>query len=201
MADTTYFRPESTLGRPVRDLLDNEVKERLALLEVQLNTDRDDKDANTAALTSLTTELAKVAAGDMEYTADQAITNNTAFDLFTVPVADENGVCLLVEACVFVDDGTDHQMVALSATIVAVNKGGTVSATVAEREDDEVLAESSGGSTLTLAIAAAEGADNVLDVSITANSSLTPTTIQVSWRATVLGSSAGVAITKVNADA
>lgn len=144
-------------------------------------------------------ELQQGVLGDLLQTKAQAFTDNTAFDMFTIPVPDENGVCVEVSLVVFFDDGTDHQVAALKCIVAAVNKGGTVTATVAELPDDEVTALSAG--TLTLAIAAAEGADNVLDVSFTANSSLTPTTANCYWKAEVLLSTNGDSLTAVNADA
>lgn len=148
--------------------------------------------------TSLETEQAKILMGDVEYTADQAITDNTAFDLCTIPVPDENAVCVEVRAAIYVDDGTNHQCISILAHVKAVNKAGSITAVVTEGIAD-VVAASSG--TLTLAVAAAEGADNVLDISITANSSLTPTTMTVSWQAKVLLSSNGDGLTAVNANA
>lgn len=198
MADTTYFDP-TTNGRPSRDLLKQEVRNRLQALELQLNTDRTNLGTAESNVTALQTEQAKLVGGDIEYKAGQDLTDATAFDLCTIPVPDENGVVVEVEATVFADDGTDHQIVSLKATIAAVNQGGTITAVVGEHEDDEILAAS--GGTFTLAFAAAEGADNVLDISITANSSLTPTTFKVWWRARVRASTNGDGLTQVNMDA
>jgi hypothetical protein len=189
MADTSLFQ-QSALGRPVRDLLDTEVKESLSTLETQLNTDRSNLDI-----------VLPVAAGKTGiYTDNQAVTDGTAFDLFTCPIADEQGVCIEVRVAGYIDDGTDHQMISLVFHVNAVNKGGTVTAVVTEALAD-VVAASSG--TLTLAGAAAEGAANVLDVSVTLTSSLTSTTSQISWEARVIGASAAASkvLTAVNADA
>jgi len=194
MADTTYFQPESTLGRPVRDLLDNEIKERLALLEAVLNADRVIADA-------VETKLGQFSdAGNPLSTQSQALTDNTAFDLFTFPLADEQGACWEVRATIYADDGTDHQMISLLFHVNAINQGGTVTAVVTEGIADVVAAS---GGTLTLAGAAAEGDANIVDVSITANSSLTPTTLTVDWEARCIGSSAAASRvgTKVNANA
>jgi acyl-coenzyme A thioesterase PaaI-like protein len=187
MADTTLFTPG---GRQVNDLSPREVKERLQSLEGTLNTDRGQLDG-VAALQTL---------GDAIATRNQAVTNNTAFDLFTFPLADEQGACWEVRVTGFVDDGTDHQQISLLFHVKAVNKGGTVSASVTEGIAD-VIAGAVG--TLTLVGAAAEGAANIVDVSITLNSSLTPTTIQICWEARCIGSSDALANvgTKVNADA
>lgn len=191
MADTVFFDP-TTLGRPVKDLLRQEVRQKMHLLELQLNTDRDTALTDVPALQ---TEQAKIVAGDVEYTGGQDITDNTAFDLFTIPVPDEAGVVVEVVASVFVDDGTDHQVISLHAHIKAVNKGGSLTAVVTELLADLVAASSG---TLTLAFAAAEGDDNILNVSITADSSLTPSTMEVDWVARVIR---GGAITPVNDDA
>jgi len=164
------------------------MKTRTRTLEIQLNADR------TAGLAA-TTELARASADDRAFSGDNDLTDNAAFDLFTIPVADEAGVCIKVDVCVFCDDGTDHQMIPISVLVSAVNKGGTVTATVTELAADAVAASAG---TLTLAVAAAEGAANILDVYITANTSLTPTTFTCSWLATVLH---GGTVTAVNANA
>lgn len=146
--------------------------------------------------TSLETEQAKLLGGDFEYSADNTFTDNTAFDLFTVPVAQGSGVALEVVVAVFMSDGTDHQVITLPVHVKAVNKAGTITAVVTELIGDLVAASSG---TLTLAVAAAEGADDVLDVSMTAVGSLTETVLKVSWKARVIYG--GVAITAVNANA
>ena len=187
MADTTLFNADS-LGRPVKDLLDYEVKENLSTLEAQLNADRTAGLANTAQRTASVPN-------DEQNTAGQTLTTATAFDLFTIPVPDESGVCVEVRASIFVDDGTDHQIISCLWHVNAVNKGGTVTAVVTEGIAD-VVAASSG--TLTLVPAAGEGAANILDVSVTGTTSLTPTTFEIDWQANVIR---GGTITKVNANA
>ena len=171
---------------------DRTVREKLTEVITELAAQEAIGDANT-------TEIANVVMGDVAYTNAQTLTDNTAFDLCTIPVPDENGVCVKVEAAVFADDGTDHQIISILAHVNAVNKGGTVTAVVTEGIAD-VVADSASG-TLTLAVAAAEGDANILDISVTANSSLTPTTFKISWKATVIYSTNGDSLTKVNANA
>ena len=152
-------------------------------------------DTAQATLAAQGVQQDKIVPNDIENTANQALTDNTAFDLFTIPVPDESGVVIEVRASIFCDDGTDHQAISILAHICAVNKGGTVTAVVTEGIAD-VVAASSG--TLTLVVAAAEGDANILDVSVTANTSLTPSTFVIDWQATVIR---GGALTKVNANA
>ena len=190
MADTTLYGPHSTTARFPKDLRPLEMKNKAREMEVQLNLDR-------AAGLAATAELVEISGAESAYSGDNAFTDNVAFDLFTLPLAAAEGVAIEVVVSVFQSDGTDHQVITVPALIKAVNKAGTFTVVVTE-EIGDLVAASSG--TLTLVLAAAEGAANVLDVSMTANTSLTATVSEVSWTARVIAGGASALITKVNAD-
>ena len=194
MAAQTFFDP-TTLARPVKDLQRIELRNKLRDQEVVLNADRVIADANE-------TKLGQYAdAGAHLSTQNQTLTDNTAFDLFTFPLAALAGACWEVRATVYATDaGGDISMISILFHVNAVNKAGTVVAVVTEGVAD-VVADSASG-TLTLAGAAAEGTANLVDVSVLSVSSMTTNVFKIDWEARCIGASAAASRvgTKVNAN-
>jgi hypothetical protein len=124
------------------------------------------------------------------------VTDGTAFSLFTIPIALNTAISLILRYCYGGSDGTDTQVESGTIHINSVNKAGTLT-TVLTIVSDNGLAASSG--TLAITIAAAEGVANVLLVQGTFDSSLTLTSNFLSYNVQVLHA-ADPTITVVNAD-
>jgi hypothetical protein len=174
MADTTLFGPEATLGRPPRDILESELKNKIRALEVQLNTDR--------AFLDTQREQSPLS-GYKLFSGQNPLTDATSFDLFTIPIAALGRVAVRVLLAVASGDGTDMVCEMQTFDVAAVNKAGTVTAVVTVVSENGLAA--SGSKTLGVTAAAAEDTADLLFVSITADPNITPTDLVVSWEATV----------------
>ncbi len=134
---------------------------------------------------ALSTGLASATSGTTAQTAVQrqiiggfkVLTNNSAIALVNATVATETAVGGIIEYTIEVTNGTDMQADSGSVYYTAVNKGGTVTATITNPNGETsgtnfIQALSSGTLAVTWAISAATPAV----ISINANSSLTPST-------------------------
>lgn len=77
-------------------------------------------------------------------------------------------------------DGTDFQVRSGITTLAVANKGGVYSTTITDVAANQAFAETAAGSTLAVTWAVTTGA-SLINVQVTANSSLTPTVLRVSY--------------------
>lgn len=116
------------------------------------------------------------------------LTESSATLFANIAIAAAKYVGAKLVCTVFASDATDHQSLTSDVAIQAVNKGGTVTATVTQV--DSTTAASSGTLTATYTVVAN---GNGVDIKCNAVSSLTQTTLSVKWSIVSLNSNdAGV---------
>jgi len=103
-------------------------------------------------------------------------TNNSAQTIMTATVASGSVAGGLIKYCVHMDNATDFQVSCGTVTYALVNKAGTVTAGTMT-----AAVTSSALSTGTLTVTWAASAATPSNIQVTANSSITPTVMQISW--------------------
>lgn len=143
------------------------------------------------------TGLAKAQIQRYSRASSTATADNAASDAFIAPsplnLADNSAATVFTVAlaagayagCTFAwtvesSDGTDFQVRSGLTTLAAANKGGVYSTTITDVAANQAFAETAAGSTLAVSWAVTTGA-SIINVQVTANSSLTPTTLRVSY--------------------
>lgn len=110
------------------------------------------------------------------------LTSATATTLFTVTVGTASYIGITVDATVFASDSTDHQALHSVVNISAVNKAGTITATVTQV--DGTVAASAG--TLTpVTYTVTDNGSGVMALKVAATSSLTETVLRGKWQARI----------------
>lgn len=125
-------------------------------------------------------------AGRFEGGVTVDLTAGAATKFLSIALAQGSGIGLMVNYRIYATDGTDFQVRSGRVYISAVNKAGTVTG-VASVAGTEAFAESAGASTLTNTFTAVEGTADVLDLKANAASSLTETTLNITFTVEVLG--------------
>lgn len=155
-------------------------------------------DAAQAAITTLQSEVAALETGSNDYDPvrqmNKAITDNTSFDMFSIACADLTGYSLILEVSVLAKDAADTQTETHVILLNGVNKDGTLTMVETVIKEDGLAAS---GGTLAIAVASTDDT-NVATYSITANSSLTPTTMTISYQIRVLHTSGTITIINAN---
>lgn len=113
------------------------------------------------------------------YGGEKSLTESTATTVLNIALASGKylGGCLTVTTCA--DDGTDFQSLSEVFSFSAINKGGTVTATIQGTPGSSTTAASAGTLTTTWTIAAN---GNSVDIKNNAVSSLTQTNLKVTYQ-------------------
>lgn len=111
--------------------------------------------------------------------ARKTIVDGAATALFNVACAALAGIGGFIDFVVFASDGVDMQVIAGRAAYGAVNKAGTVTATITYTTAPEAKAVSAG--TLTLAFTAAENPADTVEFRVQPTGSLTETTYTIEY--------------------
>lgn len=147
--------------------------------------------------TSLTTTTGSTAQtqSTREYISAKFVdlTESTATTIFNLPFATATYVGLQVTATTFASDGTDHQAITDTFNISAVNKAGTVTATITAAPITSTTAASSVATLATTWTVVANGAS--IDVKCSAVSSLTQTVLRTKWMIVALNSNDAATVT------
>lgn len=130
-------------------------------------------------LTSSGTTLHTAANRGYVYGSEKSLTESTATVVCNVALASSKYVGGELIVTTHADDGTDFQAITEHFTFAAVNKGGTVTATIQATPSTSTTAASAGTLTTTWT-AVANG--NGVDIKNSAVSSLTQTTLKCQWQ-------------------
>ena len=110
------------------------------------------------------------------------LTSATATTLFTITVGTASYTGITIDCTVFASDSTDHQVLHSVVNVAAVNKAGTITATVTQVDG---AATNSAGTLTPVTYSVTDNGSGILAVKVAATSSLSETILRAKWQARI----------------